>query len=37
MLMAVVALQFATPVIAGHVAGRAGVIDGDTIEPTFPK
>lgn len=31
-LMAVVALQFATPVIAGHVAGRAGVIDGDTIE-----
>lgn len=31
-LMAVVALQFSTPVIAGHVAGRAGVIDGDTIE-----
>ena len=31
-LMAVVAFQFATPVIAGHVAGRASVIDGDTIE-----
>lgn len=31
-LMAVAALQFATPVIAGQIAGRASVIDGDTIE-----
>lgn len=31
-LMAVGALLLATPVIAGQVAGRASVIDGDTIE-----
>ena len=31
-LMAIVALQVATPVIAGQVAGQASVIDGDTIE-----
>lgn len=30
--MAVAALLLATPVIAGQVAGRASVIDGDTIQ-----